>query len=259
MKYIINEIQYKKLEEISISRGDTYAKEIFEPIIQYLLETLGMERLIRRIELILQEKFNLKTNKIDNFEKKMKDFINSLLVDHLSIKGKKLNFVSDPETFSQILYILFKEQRRMENYGRLSFFVDSSPNHSDYFFFAEDRYIGFIKTVTMDSDEDFDGRLPSNTKKIVISALEPMMKGMGYGKEMYLAIISRLDALLSDNFLFEESLAIWLHALPKNVWVGFFVNGEEKAEPVGEFDRYDDHEIDCFIATKKRSVVNSIT
>jgi hypothetical protein len=259
MKYLVNELQYKKLKEVSISRGDVYEKEIYEPIIQMLLDKMGMKNLIGKIKNILETHFDLKAKKVKNFEEKIESFINSLLSDTLTIKGKKLDFVSDPDTISKILYILFKDQRGMKSYGRLNFFVDKSSSHTDFFFFAEEYYIGFIKTSEIE-DPDLSKKLPSNSRKVVLSALEPMMKGMGFGRDMYLAVINHVGVLLSDSYLFEESLSIWLYALPKYVkFVGMFIENKDKAVSIETYDDYSDSEIESFVASNKRDIIKSIT
>lgn len=54
---------------------------------------------------------------------------------------------------------------------------------------------------------------------VSISALDKQIKGMGFGKEMYLSLLSDNKLLGSDNTLTNESLNIWVNVLPKYAYV----------------------------------------
>ena len=260
MKYLIKESQYKRLEEISLSRG-LFEKEIFGPVVQCLIDEVGIDYIVESIKNILIRYYNF-DNDFDKkdrkkINKKITDFIDNLIGDDLYIKGKKLDVLTDPEIIEHIFYLICSNVKNMRSSGRVKYIkYKTSLGNYCYLFFTENKYIGFIEIT---KNHEMSLLTPTGTYKVSLSALEPLMKGIGYGKDMYLAILNNISVLLSDSFLFEESYNLWTKNLPKYVkFVGFFVEDEEKAIPISYLDEYSIREIVCFVASNNENSIKKI-
>jgi hypothetical protein len=212
MKYILNESQVKKLDELHIMDGVLDA-DVISTFFGYVRVDIGEEKLVKLIKKYFKTQVGLEGIKKKVF-KSLSD---------------KLDYTDDIHDFKR-LEEFPKEFWNVDVISNLSYFIASKVyklkkgveleyityygKHSYFFFDPElEELVGRVSVDTLSI-----ANLPFSSKKsgsISFSALEKFSKSQGYGKNMYLTLLEIYDIIFSDTSLYEESLNIWVNVLPK--------------------------------------------
>lgn len=243
MKYIITERQLEVIE-IGTARG----------------------RYDTSPELILWRLFNNEMKKKHKIEAFKNFFSKNLGKEYKKIGDKSIlhffdylqqRFIWDgdiktnPDTESGFAYYIAKNYFGIKEGHSLSFLKIKDYRSHDYFFFDRGLkiFVGCIKV------SDYD-KLPRNSYKVDYSAVVKPLIGTGYGTKMYLSVLSDVDYLRSDDYLFTGSLRIWRDVLPKyvNVWTVYEFNDSIFTKVVRQTPgkRVKAKDADFFVASMKR-------
>ena len=219
MKYIVTERQSKLLKEIHMQSGTWDVTDSYVDIFT-----------------IIKDKFNEK--KIKNA---VKDYIKNELGYHLTkFKGSDVenylelfpdNFernydipseLKTKDVLSNLAFFLAKKFLKLKKLGGLYCFIEHQRWGGKQYFFFDPELEQSIGSIAVKEFKEVNGyiKFPKDSWTVSSSGIDKEAKGSGLGKQMYLAVLDDVDVLFSDNFLYTESLNIWVNVLPKYVYVG---------------------------------------
>lgn len=244
-KYIITERQNLMLKEMMIPSGKYETKPLGDFFRLFNNPTTEFSDVSKIVRKYLENIVGIDTSTISN--EKLYEYVFELRYSD-KVKGlpKALYNIG---VVSGLTYHLAKKLFKLKKtpYG-LSYFIHTQDSHHDYWFFdAEIR--DFIGRIQVQDNHDYTS--PSYT--VVVSSLDPVFIGRGYGSRMYLTVLDNCEYLKSDTLLYKDSLNIWVNFLPKYVNVWASVKGEGFVKINKNFIKPDD--INYFVASKKHNEI----
>lgn len=262
MKIIITESQYNELKEIYYSEGTLDRFPLADAI--DVVIAIGFRKFYKFLEDYLIKNYDLNLDEIDYAKKTIRNYLEEIS-NHwhakkfeAKIKNRKLKFLQDYKVISHIVYKFFKNYMNTHSFGDVKFMKYKQGYDITYWFFdkEEKSFLGMIKGSYLretDADPKLMYKLGKKSFVVSLSSLKPDMKGMGYGKQMYLAVLDDSGTILSDKNLYSESRNIWIYALPKYVkTAGYIDDSNQLVELDGEEPNVRDNEIYRFFATNKK-------
>jgi len=244
MKIIITENQYRELEEIHLATGELERFPISDSI--EMIEEIGFNKFYSFLNDYLKKHLDIDLHKIKNSKLKISKFLDNIkysrtekdtdLIDYS--ESKKLRKLENIKVLSHIIYKFFKQESKtsrnvikFSEFEDLKFFRFNLTSDIKYWFFTSDekRFLGVILGNTaQDINKSISEKFGKNAFIVNLSSIMENMKGVGYGKQMYLAILNDCGVILSDSVLYKDSYNIWVHALPKYVsYVGYIKKNNE--------------------------------
>ena len=219
MKYIITEKQYKLLKEITVISG-LYDVNIIKIFFDVFYNKFNIKKLINLTRSYFESVVGQDMSKYTN------DDINNYLKE-LSYSNPELkkfpNIFKNNDVISNLAYNISENFLKIKKSDfNLDYVNVKQGDYLIYFFFDPEleELIGVIEGQKMD-----ETYAPKGSYEINASSVDKTIKGMGYGKNMYLTIINDVKMLFSDKTLYRESLNIWVNVLPKYVnTVGYIDN-----------------------------------
>jgi hypothetical protein len=215
MKYIITESQLKIVSEIGLNSG-VFENTVTDDFFRYVNSKIGGEKIIKTIKEYFESEVGYNVKKHLN-KNELKKYFDSLTYAHADFSGF-------PE-----------ELKNVDVIGNMSFFFAKKffkihqgvdilyvkTKGDDYYFFDPEleELVGNISVGSI--YESFRELFPKKVKRVIISTVDKMLKGQGYGTKMYRTIIEDVGCLVSDTSLFGESLNIWVNVLPKYYKSGY--------------------------------------
>lgn len=224
MKILITESQYSELKEIYYSEGTLDRFPLSDAI--DVVKSIGFKDFYKFLESYVEKNYNIDLDEIDGSKKRIKNYLEDISNSWQSkefktkIKNNKLKFLNDYKVISHIIYKFFKKSMPIYEFGDVKFFKWKEPSSVNFWFFdsSEKTFLGVIKGQYLDQTLEVPRIIKKLGKKafvVSLSSLKPDMKGQGYGKLMYLAVLDHCESILSDKNLYPESRNIWIHALPR--------------------------------------------
>lgn len=264
MKIIITESQYKEIKEIYFSQGTLDRFPLSDAM--DIVIAIGFGKFYKFLEGYIVKNYNLSLDEIDDSKKTIKSYIEDISNSWhakkftTKIKNRKLKFLQDYKVISHIIYKFFKNYMNTYEFGDVKYMKYRKHSEIIYWFFdrEEKSFLGMIKgSYFKDTDANTNLIKTFGKKAFVVSlsSLKPDLKGQGYGKLMYLAVLDDSGTILSDKNLYPESRNIWVYALPKYARnVGYIddkddlilLDGDDLSRDV------DDSDIFRFFATNKK-------
>lgn len=156
---------------------------------------------------------------------------------------------------SRILYHLLDFSKPA---GKLS--RSNIGDYRDHYLFncAEPNfYIGYILTsVLSEKNYKFSPKLQlnlSNIEQVHLSKIAVDYRGKGYGAKLYDAVAKQVDALYSDNILFEGSYAMWTNHIRKSsAFFGAVPLSSNTILPVDDVSKIKAADIEEFVSIFKK-------
>jgi hypothetical protein len=212
MKYILNESQVKKLDELYIMDGVLDA-DVMSRFFYHTRIKIGQEKLVKLIKKYFKTQVGLEGVKKKVF-KNLSDKLD--YTDEISDLKRIEDFPKEfwnVDVISNLAYFIASNVFKLKKGVELEYMTYDGK--SQYFFF-DPELEELVGRVSLDTHSSRN--LPFSTKNsasIAFSALETMSKSQGYGKNMYLTLLQIYDIIFSDTSLYKESLNIWVNVLPK--------------------------------------------
>jgi uncharacterized ubiquitin-like protein YukD len=262
MKIIITESQYNELKEIYSSEGTLDRFPLSDAI--DIVIAIGFRKFYDFLEHYIIKHYDLNLDEIDEAKKTIKNYLEEISNQWHSkkfttkIKNRKLKFLQDYKVISHIIYKFFKNYMNTYEFGDVKFLKYKKNNEIIYWFFdiEEKSFLGMIKGVYLrdtDASRNLINTFGKKSFVVSLSSLKPDMKGQGYGKQMYLAVLDDSGAIFSDKTLYSESKNIWIYALPKYVrTVGYIDSSDNLVKLSGDDIDVSDHKIYRFFATDRK-------
>lgn len=229
MNYIVTEEQYKMLLEINVQQGTWEMTDSYETIFQIVKKKVGEKKIKNAVKDYIKNElgYSLTKFKGSDVEKYLELFPDNFYFDNENIPSELLT----KDVLSNLAFYFAKRFLGLKKMRSLYCHIDTSKwsGEKQYFFFDPEleQSIGSI-SIKKVSDFFGDVKFPKNSWSVSTSGIDNESKGTGLGKEMYLAVIDDVDVLFSDNFLYLDSLNIWVNVLPKYVYVGATFNDTYK-------------------------------
>lgn len=198
------------------------------PYFQYVVHTLDEKGKDLRIvfDKYYRDILGFDTSKISELD--FQEFFNFIMGGSKPLKMR--NYVTYANITEFAFFIADKFFKLKSGGFGLSYFIEKNKYGRKTFYFFDPIMAIFIGTIEID-------KVPSKKEvyKILSSAAEKKLIGLGYGTKMYLSILDTCDYLQSDNMLYEGSLRLWTTSLPKyaNVWFIF----EDERKKIQDFER----------------------
>jgi len=211
MKYIITEKQYKLLIEITIPLG-VYETSVIKNFFYFVKQNLPLEKVIKSIRDYFESIVGQDMSKYDDAT--IKNYLSDLSYPFLDLKLKSKIFKNNDVISNLAYHISNNFLKIQESSFGLKYVKVKKENFITYYFFDSelDELIGLLEI-----EKYVEPFTPKNSYKVIVSSVDKHIKGMGYGKNIYLTVINDVGALFSDDVLYEESLNIWVNILPKYI------------------------------------------
>jgi hypothetical protein len=210
----------KQIEEITTYPG-TIERDIEETLHNFIKSKFTNNQILKIIKKFAMDEFFLDIRDIDN-SALLEYWRDAGLGYDIVIEDPKFNVMEKKFFWTALMYTIIKKNYKLKKYDDLEFL----KFNNDYYFFDYELkdYVGYISCFKL--KDIISSRSPTPIKKsalcVSFSAVDTQLKGRGYGKKMYLAIIDDAGCLVSDTGLYDESLNIWVNVLPKLVkYVGY--------------------------------------
>jgi len=220
VKYIITEQQYKKINEITIFDGVMRVSPTYKDILDIVIGdnhkeyNNSVKEYVKKV-LGYQKKFK---------KRDVKDYARAAQYDDTDDMSEELK---KPEVLSNMAYFMAKKFLKIKMLGELECYIKKYGNDKQYFFFDPEleMCVGSIY-LNKRFEDDYLGAISLTEKSysVSLSKIDSDIKGMGYGKLMYLAVLSDVDILMSDKSLYPDSLNIWVNVLPRYALTGAVMN-----------------------------------
>lgn len=251
MKYIITEEQHNRINEITVYKGGMDVRPIYKDIIEFLNQEISNKKRIEAVKYYVKNVLGY-PEKFKN--KKAKEYDAALDRDWLDDIPEQLK---KPEVLSNIAYFLMNKFFKLQKFGELEYYVEHNRSNSNTYWFFDPELeivVGYI-TCSQQNIENEHVEFPYDSWVINTAAVDVGLSGRGYGKQMYLAIIDDVDVLFSDNYLYMDSLNIWVNILPKYVYVGAYLD-DEKPKRITAKSKVLKHEfVKRYFATKNPKLI----
>lgn len=213
-KYIISERQYNLIKEVSTPEGKYEADPLSEffNLFDYHNSKFSQKKMSKMVRKYLETNVGVDTSKIS--DENIYEYFSKLRWNE-KIKGIPKVFYNIG-VVSGLSYFLAKNFLKLKKtpYGLVHYLEEMTSTINYWFFDPEIK--DFIGRISVSKNFDF----PSPSYQVMISSVDPVFIGRGYGSKMYLTILNDCEYLLSDTILYKDSLNIWVNFLPKyvNVW-----------------------------------------
>jgi hypothetical protein len=213
-KYIISERQYNLIKEVTTPEGKYEAEPLndFFNLFDSLNPKFSQKKVSKMVRKYLETNVGVDTSKIS--DENIYEYFSKLRWDE-KIKGIPKVFYNIG-VVSGLSYFLAKNFLKLKKtpYGLVHYLEEMSSTINYWFFDPEIK--DFIGRISVSKNFDY----PSPSYQVMISSVDPVFIGRGYGSKMYLTILNDCEYLLSDTILYKDSLNIWVNFLPKyvNVW-----------------------------------------
>ena len=248
MKYIITEQQYKRVNEITIFDGIMRVSPSYKDVLDIVKDDNGDKEYYKFVKRYVKKVLGYPKE----FKKRdVKDYGRAAMYDNTEEMPEELK---NPEVLSNMTYLMAKKFLKVKMLGGLECYIKKYGSNKQYFFFDPEleMCVGSVYLNKM-FEEDYLGAisLPEESYSVSLSKIDSDIKGMGYGKLMYLAVLSDVDVLMSDKTLYSDSLNIWVNVLPRYALTGAVMNdGELKIiKPTTPVLKHKD--VSRYFATKK--------
>ena len=222
MKYIITERQHKLLKEISIVSG-VYDVNVIKIFFNVIIERLTKKKMAKIARDYFESVVGQDMSKFD--DDKISSYLYELSFYNPNLKSFPINFRNN-DVISNLAYYISEKFFKIERSNfNLEYIKIKDGDYVIYFFFDNEleELIGSIECNKMD-----EPYAPKGSYQVLSSSVDKTIKGMGYGKNMYLTVINDVKILFSDKTLYRESLNIWVNVLPKYInTVGYVDNANE--------------------------------
>ena len=226
MKYIVTEEQYKLLSEIKVQQGTWEMTDSYVDIFTIIKQRVDDKKIKNAVKDYIKNELGYSLTKFKGSD--AKDFL-ELFPDNFTYDTNIPSELKTKDVLSNLAYYFAKKFLRIKQMNGLDCFIEQRAGSRQYFFFDEEleQSIGSIE-ISRISEYFGDIKFPRDSWAVSTSGLDSEAKGTGLGKQMYLAVINDVDVLFSDNFLYLDSLNIWVNVLPKYVYVGAVFNDTGK-------------------------------
>lgn len=252
MKYIITEQQYKRVNEITIFDGVMRVSPTYKDVLDIVIGDIGEKTYYKSVKQYVKKVLGYQKK----FKKRdVKDYGRAAQYDNTDEISEELK---KPEVLSNMAYLMAKKFLKVKMLGDLECYVKSFSSDKQYFFFDPEleMCVGSVYLNKRFEDNYLDAiSLPEESYSVSLSKIDNDIKGMGYGKLMYLAVLSDVDVLMSDKSLYTDSLNIWVNVLPRYALTGAVMNdGKLKIiKPSTPVLKHED--VSRYFATKKLNLI----
>jgi hypothetical protein len=257
MKYIVTEEQYKLISEIRVQEGTWDITDSYVDIFNIVKERVNEKNIKNAVKDYIKNElgYSLTKFKGSDAKKYTKLFPDNIEGDYNDIPSE----LKTKDVLSNLAYYLAKKFLRIKRLRGLDCFIEQPRWGGKQYFFFDPELEQSIGSIAIKEISDFFGdvKFPKNSWAVSTSGLDKEAKGTGLGKQMYLAVIDDVDVLFSDNFLYLESLNIWVNVLPNYVYVGaVFNNVHKKPRRLSPKTKILDHEeVKRYFATKSPELI----
>jgi len=255
MKYIVTEEQYKLISEINIQQGTWDITDSYVDIFTIVKERVNEKNIKNAVKDYIKNELGYKLTKFKGSDAKK---YTELFPDNFEGDYDIPSELKTKDVLSNLAYYLAKKFLRIKQMNGLDCFIEQRAGGRQYFFFDEEleQSIGSI-SIRRISEYFGDIKFPRDSWAVSTSGLDKESKGTGLGKQMYLAVINDVDVLFSDNFLYLDSLNIWVNVLPNYVYVGaIFNNTDKKPKRLSPKTKILNHEeVKRYFATKRPELI----
>lgn len=234
---IITEKQLKKITEINLSQGVQEFEKSWSVVFDYVNRKFTSKKIKKLIEKYFTEKLGIEISEGD---------MERIIANFPYIDGD-IPELKNQDVLSNLAYFLAKKSEdwfKLGNLGCLKW------GYEIYIFFDLElqESIGHIKIQESNNQDYYE------VPVVYTSSLDKEIKGQGYGKEMYLAILDDIPMLGSDKYLSKESLNIWVNVLPKYVYV--IAKLEDRSQYVSMMGKNKPNytEVERYFATKNKEI-----
>lgn len=191
MKYIITEQQYKRVNEITIRDGVMRVIPTYKDVLNIVIDDIGEKTYYKSVKQYVK--------KVLGYQKKfkkqdVKDYGRAAQYDNIDDISEELK---KPEVLSNMAYLMAKKFLKVKMLGELECYVKPFASDKQYFFFDPELemcvgsvYLNKIGKIKLKAIS-----LPEESYSVSLSQIDDDIKGMGYGKLMYLAVLSDVDVL----------------------------------------------------------------
>jgi len=248
VKYIITEQQYKNINEITVFDGVMRVNPSYKDILDIIIGDIGEKTYYRSVKQYVKNVLGYQKK----FKKRdVKDYGRAAMYDNTEDMSEELK---KPEVLSNMAYLMAKKFLKVKMLGELECYIKKYSSDKQYFFFDPELEM-CVGSVYLNKrfEDDYLGAisLPEESYSVSLSKIDSDIKGMGYGKLMYLAVLSDVDVLMSDKSLYTDSLNIWVNVLPRYALTGAVMNdGKLKIiKPTTPILKHED--VSRYFATKK--------
>jgi hypothetical protein len=236
-KYIITESQYNNLsEQITIASGSMDFNPIYNTISR-LIDDLGQEAVSNDSKEYLSNVAGLSDEEIT---KLIGNTNNLYKLEHKSKRNTDL--------ICGVIYYISKKNYELTVVGNLSYSQSFKSEWVRNFFDEElETFVGFMSFFHTD--------FKSYPDAVIVKGVQVIdnAKSQGYGKLMYLSLFEEYSVIKSDDFLFTQSLNIWVNVLPKYTYVWLVNESRKKFKRIqlkGNLPIFENY--DYFIASKEK-------
>lgn len=227
MKYIVTEEQSKLLSEINIQQGTWEMTDSYVDIFTIIKERVDDKKIKNAVKDYIKNELGYSLTKFKGSD--AKDFL-ELFPDNFTYDTNIPSELKTKDVLSNLAFYFAKRFLKLKKMRGLYCFIEITRWGRKQYFFFDPELEQSIGSIAIKEVSEFlgDVKFPKNSWSVSTSGLDSEAKGTGLGKEMYLAVIDDVDVLFSDNFLYLDSLNIWVNVLPKYVYVGAIFNDTDK-------------------------------
>lgn len=228
MKYIVTEKQSKLLSEINVQQGTWEMTDSYVDIFTIVKDNVGEKKIKNAVKDYIKNElgYSLTKFKGSDVKKYLELFPDNFSFDDENIPSELLT----KDVLSNLAFYFAKRFLKLKKLGGLYCFIEISRwGGKQYFFFDPELEQSIGSIAVKEMEENYGNvKFPKDSWTVSTAGIDEETKGTGLGKQMYLAVIDDVDVLLSDNFLYLDSLNIWVNVLPNYVYVGALFKDTDK-------------------------------